>query len=253
MARPALLAAVTLLVLTAGCASWNADPVTRQDRAVALLDDAQSSLADVESYRHDGSLRVVARNDGDTRRVEFDITGAINATAHRARNTAVGDDRNLTSYVIGDRIYQECSAMRGTWGVRNNTAAGAWIETTPAARQLSLLESGALRIEGSGAIDGRNATVLEGRPSAEAFEQYGERGSQPLIGGSRINEPTVRLWVDNRTALPLKITLSFEVSGGGGSADASMTMRYSDYGEPVSIELPDNVRNDVWETGCPGE
>lgn len=252
MDRPALPLAVALLLLTAGCASTLADPPSRDDRAVALLEDAQAAIDDVETYRQAGSLRVVATSDGDTRRVEFEIDGAVNVTAQRARNTAIADDQQRSAFVIEDRIYQECSAMRGTWGVENHSAGGAWVETTPAARQLSLLESGALRIEGAGTVDGQQATVLEGRPSGDALERYGDRGSQPIIGGSRIQNPTVRVWVANETALPLKVSLDFAVSGGGGSADASMTMRYSDYGEPVSIELPDEARGDVWETGCPG-
>lgn len=253
MARPALLGAVALLVLSAGCASTLADPPTREDRAVTLLENAQSAIAGVDTYQHDGSLRVVATGDGETRRVQFEVAGVVNVTAQRARNTAVTDDRHLSAYAIGDRIYQECSAMRGTWGVRNNTAEGAWLETTPAARQLSLLESGALRVAGSETVDDRSATILEGRPSSSALEQYGDGGSQPLIGGSEISDPTVRVWLDNRTALPLQVTLDFAVTGGGGSADASMTMRYHDYGEPVHIALPDEAREDVWETGCPGE
>jgi len=252
MDRPALPVAVALLLLTAGCASTLADPPTREDRAVALQEDAQAAIDDVETYRQAGSLRVVATSDGDTRRIEFAIDGAVNVTAHRARNTAIADDRQRSAFVIGDRIYRECSAMRGTWGVENHSAGGDWVETTPAARQLSLLEGGALRIEGSGVVDGQSATILEGRPSGDALERHGDRGSQPIIGGSQIQNPTVRVWLHNRTALPLKVTLDFAVSGGGGSADASMTMRYSGYGEPVSISLPEEARDDVWETGCPG-
>lgn len=252
MARPALLGAVALLVLTAGCASSLADPPTREDRAVARLDDARAALDAVETYRYDGTARIVATDGGREERAEFRIDGAVDVAARKERNTVVSAEENRSAYRIGERVYRECSAIAVSWGVENRTVDGDWVEATPAGRHLELLESGALRVAGGGTVAGRNATVLAGRPSTGAVERYVEVTPRRLIGGPQLRQPRVRVWIDNRTARPLRSVLTFEVAGGDASASASIRTRYRDYDEPVTIELPAEALEEPWSGSCPG-
>lgn len=252
MARPALLVAVALLALTAGCLSTLADPPGREDRAEATLDDAQAALDSVETYRYDGTARMVATDGAREERVEFKLEGAVDVSAQRGRSRAVSDRENRSAYVVGERVYEECSVVAVSWGVENRTIEGDWVETTPAGRHLELLESGSLRVAGGGSVDGRDATVLAGRPSTGALERYVEVTPRRLVGGPTLQRPRVRVWVDNRTARPLKSVLTFEVTDGERTASADVRTRYRAYDEPVSIELPEEALEEPWSGGCPG-
>ena len=251
MVRPALLAALALLAVSAGCSALQPDPV-RDDRAVDALADARTAVDEVETYHFDGTLRVDAEDSGDTRRVSVGVVGRVDVPAKRAASTAERDGRVLGSFLLDRTLYRECPRPRGSWESEVITVAGEWANGTPLRRQLALLESGDLRLGGAGTVDGRNATLLVGEPSGRALQQYQEDRSRPLLGGPEIRDPTVRLWLDNETSRPLRSTVAFEVADDGGTATAEMTMRFTRYGEPVSIELPPEVEEHVWETGCPG-
>lgn len=251
MVRPALLAALALLVVAAGCSANQSAPV-REDRAVAALEDARTAVDEVETYHFDGTLRVAAEDDGATRRVTIGVAGRVDVPAKRATSTAERDGRVLGSFLLDRTRYRECPRPRGSWEAENATVEGEWASATPLQRQLALLDSGDLRIGGTGTVRGENATILVGEPTASGLRQFREDRSRPLLGGPEIRNPTVRLWLDDETSRPLRSTLTFEVAGDGGTATAEMAMRFTRYGEPVSIDLPPEVEEHTWETGCPG-
>lgn len=252
MARPALLAAVALLVLAAGCQSIPLDPADREDRAVSRLDDSQAALDSAETYRYDGTARFVATDGAREERAEFDLDGAVDVAAQQSRSTMVSEEENRSIYVIGEQVYRECSVIAVSWGVENRTIEGDWVDATPAGLHLELLESGSLRVAGADTVDGREATVLAGRPSTGAVERYVEVTPRRLVGGPVLQQPMVQVWIDNRTALPVKSVLTFEVAEGDTTASAAIRVRYHAYGEPVTVELPDEAREEPWSGSCPG-
>ncbi len=248
MARPALHAALALLVVLAGCSLLAPEP-PRDDRAVAELEAAQRALEAVESYRYESDLHAVARDDGRTERVDATVAGAVDRTTRRMNGTTRQDGRTAEHYLLNRTAYRQCGRGMGFWGAENRSAED-WDRLTPAARQLSLLETGALRHGGTATVDGRDATLLVGEPPAKALRQYRDERSQPLFGGPNVRNVTMAVWLDAETSRPVETALSFEVGGRDGSATASMTTRFRAYDEPVAIELPAEVEEVLLDLGC---
>ena len=48
------------------------------------------------------------------------------------------------------------------------------------------------------------------------------------------------------------IELTIEISQRGATATATITVQYSEYGEPTAISIPPEVYDDTYELGCPG-
>ena len=251
MTRPALHAALLLLVLTAGCAGFLDDPPPRDDRAVAALEETRTAVEAAETYRYATDLHVEARGDGRTRRVDARVTGTVDVAARRMNSTTEVEGETLRGYVVDRTAYRECGRMGAFWGVENRTAED-WDTLTPAYRQLSLLSDGALRFEGGATVDGRDATLIVGEPTPAALQRYEEDRSRPLFGGPEVRNVRMEVWIDDRTDRPLRTRLRFEVADGGNVATARMETRFSGYDEPVSIEVPEEAFEDQLELGCPG-
>ena len=251
MVRPALHGAVVLLVLLAGCTGFLEEPPERDERAVAAVEESMAALDAVETYRYETDLRVQATADGRTERVHAIVTGAVDSSARRMNSTTDVDGRTVEAYLLNRTAYQQCSRIRSFWGVENETAED-WDALTPAYRQLALLESGDLRYEGKATVDGRAATHVVGEPSADALARYREDRSQPIFGGPEIHDVRLEVWIENETDLPIRTRLRFSLSSGDGSGSARMETKFTDFGDPVSIDLPEEAREDQLELGCPG-
>lgn len=241
---------VALLVLGAGCQALGSD-AQRSDEAEAALADAQSALEDVRTYRTDTSMEVSAVADGESLERDVTVEGVVNASQQRLRTTARMEDRSSTSYVDNRTAYRACGGMAESWSNESFPVEESWIDGTPAGRQLGLLEDGDLRVaNSSGAPDG--TTVLVGEPSPSAVEDYQEDRAQPVFGGSALENISVRVVIDGETRLPRRSIISLDVSAGGGSGSVTMETEYTAYNDPVRIDIPSEVREHSWETGCPG-
>lgn len=252
MNHPALLGALALLVVLAGCTGILADDPPRDEQAVASIDETRDALDAVETYRYETDLRVTATADGRTERVDARVEGAVNATARRMNSTSESESQTRHAVLVNRTAHRECPRPWSFWAVENQSAED-WDALTPAYRQLSLLDSGALRHEGTATVGGRNATLVVGEPPASALRRYNEGGSQPLFGGPEISDATLEVWIDDETGLPLRTRLRFTVSSREGSATARMDTRFDGYGEPVTVEVPEEALADPLEHGCPGE
>lgn len=248
MARPALHASLALLVVLAGCSLLAPDP-PRDDRAVTELEAAQRALEAVDTYRYESDLHAVAVSDGRTERVDATVTGAVDRTTRRMNGTTEQDDRTTEYYLLNRTGYWQCGRGMGFWGAENRSAVD-WDHLTPGARQLSLLETGALRYEGPVTVDGRDAALLVGEPPAKALRQYQEDRTRPMFGGPDVRNVTMAVWLDAETSRPVQTALSFDVAGRDGSATASMTTRFRAYDEPVGIKLPAGAEENLLELGC---
>ena len=250
MYRPALHGALVLLVVTAGCAGVFEEPPPRNDRAVAALEETRAAVEAAETYRYETDLHVEARGEGRTRRVDVRVTGAVDVLEKRMNSTTHVDGDRLRGYLHNRTAYQECDRMGAFWGVENRTVDD-WDTLTPAYRQLSLLEEGALHWEGGATVGGRDATLIVGEPTPTALWQYQEDRSRPLFGGPEVRDVRMAVWIDNRSDRPVRTRLSFEMADGGNTARARMDTRFSEYDEPVAIEVPEEAFEHQLEFGCP--
>ena len=251
MSRPVRLCALAVLVVLAGCSGLVGEEPVREEGAVAAVESSQRALAGVESYRFATDLHVEATDGDRTRRVDGRGVGAVNVTTKRLNATAGVDDRTQQSYLLNRTNYVECASPGPWWGVENQTAE-EWVELTPAVKQLSLLERGDLRTAGNATVDGRAATHVVGEPPPEAMGQYVDDRNQPLIGGPEVRDARMEAWIDDETHLPLETRLRFTVAAEGGTATAEMVTRFTDYGAPVSVELPPEAREHRLSGDCPG-
>jgi hypothetical protein len=225
---------------------------TRETEAEQRLDAATDALNATDTYRFETDITVVASGEDRTERVDVEATGGVNLATRVMWANATHDDETRRSYTLNRTVYRECGERWNGWGVEELNDDADWASHTPAVRQLSLLASGSLYHNGTDTVDGREAVLLVGEPTAEAVTQYQERRSRSLFGGPSVENAEVRVWLDPQTNRPIKSDVRFEVSGGGGSATAEVTTRFTGYDDPVSVTNDAAASDTVYDLGCPG-
>jgi hypothetical protein len=248
--RAAASLALLVLVVSAGCLGFGAQP-ERTARAEAELAAAQAAVEDVETYQYETQMDLSASVEDERRQLAVRIEGTVDVAERMARSRAHLDGANRTAYVTNRTAYRECESPWG-WGNESIAVEGSWIQATPLGRQLQLLESGGLHVEAEDSLAQADAVVLVGQPSAASLEKYGVSATQPAIGGPSVENVSVRVVIDNSTHRPIRSTVAFAVAGGGGAGQGTVDTQFSAYDEPVSIAIPDVVKDEAGETGCPG-
>lgn len=251
MRRPALrtlTVSLILIVSLAGCSALGDDP-TRDERAVEALEDAQVALDETSTYRYDGDLSVAA----DHQRIDGSVFGAVDLANETLYTNATVDGTTLESYLDGDTRREQCPPPWDGWNVESlDDEENPWPGDTPAHSQLSLFEDGDLYWNGTETYDGREAIQLTGSPPADALDDSRLGGPRFDFGGPNLEDVRTTLWLDADTGRPLETSVEFAVSGNDETATASITMRYSSYDEPVSIDVPAVPSDQRYELGCPG-
>ncbi|SDQ23852.1 hypothetical protein [Natronobacterium texcoconense] len=241
-----LLLALALVVLLAGCTAFGDEP-TRDDRAVAALENATESVEDAETYRYETEITVIGA-PGEL--IEGDSTGVVDHDERSIHANTTFQGETLESYTIDDTVYQECPSPWGSWEV-DDVMGDDWTSEAPAHSQLALFESGDLHWNGTETIDDREVVRLTGSPSEDALDTDDTAGPVFDFGGPSIENAATTLLIDAETDRPIETTLEFEVADGDETVSASSTTTYSAYDEDVSIEVPDEVHDDQYELGCP--
>ena len=250
MRRPPLQLAIAVLLVSAGCSMVGTDTV-RQPEAVDHLDGARERIDGVTSFRYN---MTVSATGGDERITGHGV-GAVNATTRRQVVNLSIDGRRSVSYLDNRTAFTECSgpAGDGFWGRQNRSEVSNWTALTPVGRQLELLSTGDLYDNGTETIDGRTVVHLSGRPTpASLRESRVDTRPVPVIGGPNVDSVRLDLWLDAETERPVRSELRVVVSQDGETATATVTTEYRDYGEPVRISIPDDIRADAFRNGCPG-
>ncbi|MFB6165348.1 MAG: hypothetical protein ABEJ31_09345 [Haloarculaceae archaeon] len=252
MARPALHALLAVCLLTAGCSVLGPDH-TRDERAEAALENATDALAATETYRFESNLSVSATADSRTKRIDARVTGVVDAAARAVRSNTTSDGESRRTYVLNRTVYRECVSPWDGWGVEDLDDDTEWASRTVAHRQLSLLETGSLYWNGTETIDGERVAVVTGEPTTDALADYRNERSQPLLGGASVDDAELRAWIDPDTGRLRRTRLHVTVSKGDNSAATTAVTTFGEYGEPVTIDLPDGARTNQHELGCPGD
>ncbi|MBX0294764.1 hypothetical protein [Haloarcula nitratireducens] len=251
MRRPALHVALALSLVLAGCSVFGDEPV-REERAIERLDAARERAETVESYRYEVDIDASTTASGE--RIDGSGSGRVNVTTRRqAANVTVGGSV-AGSYVDDRTAFEQCRTDGLSWGKENVSAGGNWTELTPLGRQLSVLSTGDLYYNGTETVDGRRTVHLSSHPSPSALEESDAgAGNRPVFGSPGVDSVTVDIWLDETTNLPVRSRVTVRVSGDGETATATLTTRFRDYGDRVEVTIPDDVRSDAMELGCPGD
>lgn len=245
MKRRALLPiAIVLIVVLAGC-SLLEDP-TREDRAVAELEETVETVERVETYRYSADISV---RDG-SERVDGSLAGVVDVGSETMNATVTVEDDSVETYLVGETLYQQCRSPWDGWATDEIDHDGPWWRATPLGTQLGMFESGDLYHEGTERLDGREAIVLVGSPPTDEIGAGANSGVLDF-GGPGVDGATARLWIGEETDLPVRVEVELELSDGDGTATATMSSRFSAYDESVDLELPTEARTDQ-RMSCPG-
>ncbi|KAA9400020.1 hypothetical protein Har1130_06800 [Haloarcula sp. CBA1130] len=229
-------------------------PPPSDERAVAAIEEANSSIAAVDTYRFEMDMHVTASDGDQSRTVRVDGAGAVNVSAKRMQATTRMQDQTVKSYVDGYRAYQGCQDPWGGYAVENVSRSEPWATATPLHRQVLLFERSNVYWRGNETLDGNRTVLVTASPSADTIESLMNRrqaGDVALDRGS-LENATARLWLDPDTNRPVQSELNIEISQRGATATATITVQYSEYGEPTTISIPAAVYDDPYELGCPG-
>lgn len=251
MRPPHAAAAVVLvgLVVLSGCLGFGGPPPS-DPGAEAVVDSAVDASSSVQTYRYSLDIRVVASDGGETRRVSMSVDGAVDRTTDKMRADLTYQGSERSTYVTGSIAYTECESPWG-WGRENLSTSTDWESKDTLGRQVDMLDNSPVYWVDNETVDGESVHVVEARPSAETLSKYSERRSGGVFGPG-IEDATLTAWIVEDSGRLLQTELEFTVTEGGGSADASMTTRFTDYGANVTITIPDEATDDPHTLGCPG-
>ena len=251
MRPPRAALAFTVVVVLSGCLGFGGPPPS-DPGAEAVVDDAAMASADVETYRFENDIRIVASDGDETRRVSMDVAGAVDRPARRFRANTTFQGDVYPSYVDGDTAYTKCQEPWG-WGVENvsEEREGDWQSADPLGRQVELLQSSPVYWAGNETMDGVDVHVIEARPSEDTLRTYADRRQSGILGPG-IEDAVLTAYIVEESGVIVKTEFDFTVTDGGASADAEMSTRFTDYGADVTITIPEEAVTDQRELGCPG-
>ncbi|WP_174786365.1 hypothetical protein [Haloprofundus sp. MHR1] len=250
-----LVLVVCLAVFLTGCSALPFDsPPPSDDRAVAAVEEVNDTVAGVETYRFDTSLRVSASDGEQSRTATVDGTGSVDLVSKRMHATSDVEGETFDSYVTEGKSYQECSEPWSGYAVENVSDSGDWATVTPLHRQLELFERSNVYWRGNRTVDGNRTVLVVAHPSDDTVESLVERRRTETagLGGNSFDNATARLWIDPETNRPVKSALHLELSRRGATATADIATRYAGYGESVTVTIPSAAYENQYQLGCPG-
>lgn len=250
-ARFALLALLSVAVVTSGCAGLlGPDRPPSDERAIEAVE--RGLAADVDAYRFTLEGHVEAQGDGE--RISFDVTGSgrVNVTTERMNATVDAREETRGTFISGDTAYKDCSRPWG-WARTNLSEEHRWYDYTPAGSQLALLNRTDVYWRGTETVDGREAAVVEAYPTEDELRSTPRVGDPTDTGDANLQNATIRVLLDRETGRVLKSHREIQVEGNGATATAEVTYRFDGYDEPTAVQRPDFDEENVLKLGCPGE
>jgi len=250
-AVPAVLLAA--LIALAGCGMLGDSQPPSDDRALEVRNETVDALADVTAYRMSMDTDVSASAEGRSQSLSVDGDGVVNRTTRLMRMNTSVQGRTVTSYLDGRSVYTQCPSPWSGWGKQNQSTDVEWLSLTPLGRQVELFERTNVYWNGTATIDGDETSVIVAYPSQKTVSSLpGESQTDLTNTDATVENITAKLWVDQETSRPVQSLIRVQISGNGGEATATVTVEYTDYGEPVHVEIPEISDDEIRELGCPG-
>ncbi|MFC5970721.1 hypothetical protein ACFPYI_05180 [Halomarina salina] len=222
--------------------------------AASVKADALAAIDEVTTYsvRVDQHTRYVERNQTST----ANVTGEFNRTE---RDLALNQSRVVSgiavsteTYIDGRNgtFYQYSPALEQEFGsswVRASVAGDAevWDQYDTLSRQRDLLAASNVSLEGVQTVNGTDAYVLTGSPNASRFQDLGI-GSGSSLEVSNITA-TFYVSVEDATLVGSTVELAGTQQARGRSLPFQRTadIRFSGYGDPVTVTIPDEADDAV--------
>jgi hypothetical protein len=249
------LVGLALVVGLAGCATTGT-PLNESENVTAdgLRTDAVAAIEDVEHYRIE-STQTQRVSAGIVQETRVETEGAFDRADRRARlnltQESLGRTTEVDTYLADESLYLRSEAFVRQYGSRwvrqpVDNYSRIWTTQDVIARQHDLLEVATVSLNGTGTVDGERARKLDADVSPAAYRDLATGlfgpGSNFQSDQLEIGAVNVTYWLDTETDLPLRSVARLELSvvAGGQEVDLDQTVsiRYLDYGESVSVDLP---------------
>jgi len=229
---------------------------------------ALTSAEEVNTYRFEMSMEASITGTGQAKTQSYTIqawsTGEVNVENREMKmefitqtppmDAAGGGEVSMEFYIVGNYAYTH---VDGQW-FKTELPEGSWKQKNPLEGQVSLLEASNVKRLPDETVDGVDCYALEIQPNLEKLWEV--MSSQPGMEEApsipieqlkqAVEEFTVKEWIDKQSHLPRKVVVSMSMKfdlGMLGSMNISMdlSMKFFDYNEPVTIELPPEANEAV--------
>lgn len=235
--RELVLAFVAILVLP-GCLGGGDAQMSAE--AKQLQSESTEAMQDVERYRFEMTTEV-SLND---RSVRIDANGIINRADRRARlDMSMSGPRSLemVMYLVDDTAYARTG---GRWIRQDVSDRGIWDQNAQLERQRKILAASSLEITGETTVDGESVHVVKADIPKDKLDELTSLARQQSGSSSdaSITKATYTFYIDKESNLTRKVSADMKLKLNGKTADASVSMTFSDYGTNTSITVPAEAR-----------
>lgn len=251
--KPVLLALLLVLTLPlAGCAGLT-DGDTDDDRDTdSDVDGEQLRTASIDAMNSVETVRITQNVTMDLggQPVTTESEGVMDVGAEKARFTTttssdVGSEFERTQYIIGDTMYLEFEALGG-WVKQNLSGFNGW-SNNQFAQQERLLGNASLEVTGQQTVDGNEVYVTELDVDSETLNalfnaQAGNVSSQ-LASGVSFDDVSVTQHIDVETNRIRYANIEYSLTARGQELTFSLEQRFSEFDEPVDIQLPEEAKS----------
>lgn len=226
------LAALALLVLSAGCAGLLGGD---SEQARQLQQASLDAMDGVDTYAFEMTMTASAEG----RSVDVEATGVANRSGQRSMVTLTVDtprgDQRVTAYLVNGTAYAEAG---GEWQTREVDLA----QQRDRLRQIAAVLNGStVTLEGNTTIDGEPVSTLRldvPQDKLDELSVLSQGAGSTGVADLEFTEFTYTLHVSREDHLPRKVELDATAQAGGQSVELTGTVRYSAFGQPQNITLP---------------
>ena len=240
MSRPALTIALLALVALAGCVGGGGSEMSQE--AQQLQNDSLAAMQDVNTYRFEMTMDM----SGGGTSLSLDADGILNRTSERARlDMSMSGPRSLdmVMYLISDTAYVN---VDGRWTTQDVSEEGMWDQNSQLQRQQELLRAGTLRITGNDTIDGVPVRVVEVDIPDDKLDELTALAQQSSgTSQGEITDATYTVYIAKDSTLLRKTSVDMTIEVQGNSFDATVSMRFFDFGTDTAIAIPEEAKEDT--------
>ena len=237
--------------------------ITEEELFGAVITSSQ----DVETYELDMVMDMEMSGESDGETIEMNIIYIMNGVVDNTNREMyeslsmemdmgwMSQSMQMEMYLIGDTMYMNMSGLGVTEQWMKETTPGLWDEENLLEQQIDLLETADVEFLGSETVKGVDCYKVELVPDLEKLAEIAMQNMEEMYAESPFDLEEVLKsysaiqWFAKDTCLPMKATMqmtmvmSSDIMGVPGEEfememDVSTYVVWENYGEPVSIELP---------------
>lgn len=250
--KPVLLA--LLLVLTmplAGCAGLTDGDTDDDGEPTPDVDGEQLRAASLDAMERVETVRITQDLQMDLGGESFTVEseGVTDLDAEKMRLTttssAGGSSFEQEQYLVGDTMYMHSKVFDG-WVKQNISGFNAW-GSNQFAQQERLLGNASLDVTGQQTVDGNEVYVTELAIDGETFTDIAAQQSSEALSQLQSNvsfdDVTITQHIDVETSRVRYTKVQYSLTLQSQEANFTLEQRFSEFNEPVDIELPEGAKS----------